>query len=258
MQVGHASVAGYGFLIGADFFMAGNIGFVTTHTLNYYIGGSIFSQEGEFYDYSFADPTNPTFLNTLTGKSDAAANTGPHFDIQQPDATTIYFGSTTASGANAQNGQGKISIVDISNPSSLNAVNEVLVPNSAWVQDIAIVGNTAVVALTIGWTNTPGCCPYPDFYTAGGNLVIATFDITNHRSPQVLSSIDTGIPVGFLPRRGLFRWAEIPSLSPISPLIRVRRSCRDNRLSRRSCSSISPTGRAPPCRPRQSCRDCCI
>jgi uncharacterized membrane protein len=200
----HLGSAGYSFNFLTfldDYLMTGGNGYFTTHSFSY--GSSIKSQDGEVFDYSFANPASPSVLNVLTGSSDAAAHTGPHFGITQVDATTLYFGSTTASGANAQTGQARVSIVDISNPLSLQAVGEVLIPQGVWATDFAIVGNTAVVAgRTVGWTDTPTGNP-PDFYSAGGNLMIATLDITNHRSPTILSAIDTGIPTTFIPARTL-------------------------------------------------------
>jgi hypothetical protein len=168
----------------------GNTGFFTTDWFNF-VGNTIISQHGDFFDYDFSNPASPTFLNTLTGAGDAASNLNTHFGIAFTNSTTALFASTTATGSTT-NGQAKIVVADISNPASLNALSEVLIPQASWAIDIVPQGNIAlVVGNTQGWTSGGS-----DFFPHG-NLTLTALDVSSPRNPVVVSTVVTSISTIF-------------------------------------------------------------
>ena len=107
------------------------------------------------------------------------------------NSTTAYFASSSSYGGNIEEPgnpafDGQLVVVDDSNPSALNILAKVDVPQSAYLADVAVQGN---IALAVG--DTTG---YYDINSGlVGTLVLASFDITNPKSPVLLNTVVTAL-----------------------------------------------------------------
>lgn len=174
-------------------FFSGNTGFFTTDWFNL-AGATVTNQHGELYAYDFSNPAKPAFLGSLQpGSAPGSSNASPRFGGALIDSTTAYIGATTSTGGDPNSGQGALQVVDISNPQNMQAITQVLIPQATVTTTIVPQGNLAiVVGNTKSWRN-PGT-PNFDFT---GVMTISAFDITNHRSPSVLSTMVTSYPTNF-------------------------------------------------------------
>ncbi len=107
------------------------------------------------------------------------------------NSTTAYFASSSSSGGNIEEPgnppfDGQLVVVDDSNPAALNILAKVDVPQSAYLNGVAVQGN---IALAVG--DTTGSYDINSGYV--GTLVIASFDITNPRSPVLLNTVVTAL-----------------------------------------------------------------
>ena len=105
------------------------------------------------------------------------------------NGTTAYFASTSATFGNVENPacppiQGQLLVVNSSNPSDLAITTSVPVPQAAFLTWVAVQGN---VALAVG-DNTGVFSINSGFV---GNLVLASFDISNPQSPVLLDTVVT-------------------------------------------------------------------
>ena len=174
-------------------FLSGNTGFFTTDWFNL-IGSTITNQHGELYAYDFSNPAKPAFLGSLQpGSAPASSNASPRFGGVAVDSTTAYIAATTSTGGDPNSGQGVVQVVDIGSPQNMQAITQVLIPQATVATTVVPQGNLAiVVGNTKSWRN-PGT-PNFDFT---GVMTISAFDITNHRSPSVLSTMVTSYPTNF-------------------------------------------------------------
>ncbi len=106
-------------------------------------------------------------------------------------SSTAYFASSSSSGGNIEEPgnpafDGQLVVVDDSNPAALNILTKVDVPQSAYLNDVAVQGN---IALAVG--DTTGIYDVNSGYV--GTLVIASFDITNPQSPVLLNTVVTAL-----------------------------------------------------------------
>jgi uncharacterized membrane protein len=107
------------------------------------------------------------------------------------NSTTAYFASSSSYGGNTEEPgnpafDGQLAVVDDSNPSALNILTKVDVPQSAYLTDVAVQGN---IALAVG--DTTGIYDSNSGYV--GTLVIASFDISNPQSPVLLNTVVTAL-----------------------------------------------------------------
>jgi uncharacterized protein (TIGR03437 family) len=174
-------------------FFSGNTGFFTTDWFEYF-GSTIATQHGELYAYDFSNPSKPAFLSSLQpGSAAASFNLSPRFGGIAVDSTTAYIGATTSTGGDTNGGQAAVQVIDIGNPQNMQALTEVLIPQATVATTIVPQGSLAiVVGNTKSWRN-PGT-PNFDFT---GVMTITALDITNHRSPSVLSTMVTSYPTNF-------------------------------------------------------------
>jgi uncharacterized protein (TIGR03437 family) len=174
-------------------FLSGNTAFFTTDWFTFF-GSTIATQHGELYAYDLSNPAKPAFLSSLQpGSSPASSNLSPRFGGTAIDSTTAYIAATTSTGGDPNSGQGAIQVIDISNPGNMQAITQILVPQATVLTTVVPQGNTAiVVGNTKSWRN-PGT-PNFDFT---GVMTITALDISNHRSPTVLSTMVTSYPTNF-------------------------------------------------------------
>jgi uncharacterized membrane protein len=107
------------------------------------------------------------------------------------NSATAYFASSSSSGGNIEEPgnpafDGQLVVVDDSNPSALNILTKVDVPQSAYLNDVAVQGN---IALAVG--DTTGSYDINSGYV--GTLAIASFDIANPRTPVLLNTVVTAL-----------------------------------------------------------------
>jgi uncharacterized protein (TIGR03437 family) len=174
-------------------FFSGNTAFFTTDWFTYF-GSTIATQHGELYAYDLSNPAKPTFLSSLQpGSAPASSNLSPRFGGTAIDSTTAYIGSTTSTGGDPNGGQAAVQVIDIGNPQNMQALTQVLIPQGTVATTIVPQGNLAiVVGNTKSWRN-PGT-PNFDFT---GVMTLTALDISNHRSPAVLSTLVTSYPTNF-------------------------------------------------------------
>lgn len=167
----------------------------------------IFSQNGTVLSFS-VDPAR-VFTTGIFALEDALLNTNGTtndatffenggnvniFNVAVANPQTLLAASTTATGTNTQAGVGRLLVVDVSDPNAINSdppnpskiVNELLIPGTVHVHGIALDGDVAlVVASQGGWLDL-----FADLSDIGptGNLVLATVNMTNPRSPQLVHS----------------------------------------------------------------------
>jgi uncharacterized protein (TIGR03437 family) len=178
----------YTFLTNLSF--VGTIGFASTswYTTS---GTSITAQYGNFLAYDFAT-LFPELISVLSsGPGSGGLNVMPNALAFQPGnyPNTAYITTTTATGASSS-GQAELDVVNISNPSSMQGIEGVLVSNAAiftgfgYDEDLLLVtGNTA------GFRN-PGV---PNF-SIDGNLTLSTMNISNVDAPVGIANLTTQIP----------------------------------------------------------------
>jgi uncharacterized protein (TIGR03437 family) len=178
----------YTFLTNLSF--VGTIGFASTswYTTS---GTSITAQYGNFLAYDFAT-LFPELISVLSsGPGSGGLNVMPNALALQPGnyPNTAYITTTTATGASSS-GQAELDVVNISNPSSMQGIEGVLVSNAAiftgfgYDEDLLLVtGNTA------GFRN-PGV---PNF-SIDGNLTLSTMNISNVDAPVGIANLTTQIP----------------------------------------------------------------
>ena len=178
----------YTFLTNLSF--VGTTGFASTswYTTS---GTSITAQYGNFLAYDFAT-LFPELISVLSsGPGSGGLNVMPNALALQPGnyPNTAYITTTTATGASSS-GQAELDVVNISNPSSMQGIEGVLVSNAAiftgfgYDEDLLLVtGNTA------GFRN-PGV---PNF-SIDGNLTLSTMNISNVDAPVGIANLTTQIP----------------------------------------------------------------
>jgi hypothetical protein len=179
----------YTFLTNLSF--VGTTGFASTswYTTS---GSSITAQYGNFLAYDFST-LFPELISVLSsGPGSGGLNVMPNALALQPGSSypnTAYITTTTATG-NSTSGQAELDVVNISDPSSMQGIEGVLVSNAAiftgfgYDEDLLLAtGNTA------GFRN-PGV---PNF-SIDGNLTLSTMNISNVDAPVGIANVTTQIP----------------------------------------------------------------
>src|SRR5262249_39397191 len=148
-----------------------------------------------FYAYDFTNPSQPSFAGSLQPDpaQPASSNLSPRFAGLAVNDQTAYVASTTSTGGDPNGGSARVEIVDISQPASMRALGQVLIPPATVATGFAKQGNMVLVAgNTKSWRN-PGV-PNFDFT---GLLTLTALDVSNPRSPTVISTNVTSIPTSF-------------------------------------------------------------
>src|SRR5262249_53523485 len=112
---------------------------------------------------------------------------------------TVYASGTSATGGdpNTNNGVGQLLVVDVTDPTAMSIVKTVQVPGTVHLFKPLIQGNLAVAIGDGGWH-------VPFDGSDIGNIMIATFDITEPRNPNLLASLTTTLTPapGFIEKAG--------------------------------------------------------
>jgi hypothetical protein len=167
----------------------GNTAFVPTNAVT-----SCFGWCSQFGDLLAIDVTNfsaPVLLGTLEQPQIDPVYGGPNdvVGVTQANGSLLYIGGSSSVGAN-NNGFGWLQTVDASIPTAMKIVSQLQIPGTIQFSAPLIQGTIAVGIGNTGGYNV-GATP-----NTTGNIVVATFDITDPRSPLLLSSTVTNYSVG--------------------------------------------------------------
>ncbi len=153
------------------------------------------NQFGDLIAVDLTHFSNPVLISTLeqpqiTQSTTTSATSGQTsvFGAVQADTALVYIGGSSAIGA-SNNGVGTLQTVDVSNPALMKVVSQLSIPGTIHFHAPLIQGSVAVgIGNTGGWVGS---------ITGGeqGNIVVAVFDVTDHRSPVLLSSTVTNYSV---------------------------------------------------------------
>jgi hypothetical protein len=171
----------------------GNMAYVATEANTFIVG----QWDGSLGDLLAIDLTNfssPNLLGTLERPQIDPVYGGPTpvDGAVQADTSLIYLGGATSTGG-ANNGVGRLQVVDVSNPAAMQVVTQLAIPGALLFYAPIIQGNIAV-----GIGNTGGMVGgYNANPGAQGNVVVTVFDVTDRRSPAILSLNTTNYSVGF-------------------------------------------------------------
>jgi uncharacterized protein (TIGR03437 family) len=168
-----------------NFILARNHIFVTTLWFQFQ-GNRIFAQHGELFSVNLQNPTAPANASTLRSDGNpATSNESPFYSILGLNDDTALLLSTTATGENTSTGIGRVVVTDISNPASLAAPSQLLVPGTHMFHGGAVEGTTALLmGNTSGWTS-------PGDFAIRGDVTLTTLDVSDPRSPRTIVSVRT-------------------------------------------------------------------
>ncbi len=171
----------------------GNLAFVPTEANTFIVG----SWDGSLGDLLAVDLTNfsaPTLLGTLERPQIDPVYGGPTpvTGATLADTSLIYLGGATSTGG-ANNGVGRLQVVDVSNPTAMQVVTQLAIPGSLLFYAPVIQGTVAVgIGNTGGFVGNYNANP-----GAQGNIVVTVFDVTDRRSPAIVSLNTTSYTVGY-------------------------------------------------------------
>jgi hypothetical protein len=169
---------------------SGNYGFATDSFITYYTSSDLIaSQEGDFLAFSFTNPAQPQFLNSLQGAT-GASNQNLMPDSEVVDQVYSFVASSTATGASTA-GSGLLDVLSVANPSVPTIVSQVTVPQAAILTSFDVAGTTLLAAGNTTGQRNPGI---PDFDFTG-YLTLTSMDLTNVQSPVVVQTVTTQLQV---------------------------------------------------------------
>lgn len=168
----------------------GNFAYVPISALVYCCGGHWDAQYGDLLAVDLTNVNAPAVAGALEQPQLSQVYGGGTVVLGavQADASLIYLGGS-ASTSNLNNGNGRLQVVDVSTPASMKIIAQLAIPNSIHFWAPIIQGTIAV-----GIGNTGGYGNNGEGAT--GNIVVTTFDVSDRRSPSVLSNTVTTYKVG--------------------------------------------------------------
>jgi hypothetical protein len=170
----------------------GNFAFVPTLAITYFFG--IWdSQFGDLISVDLTNFSNPLLAGTLEQPQLSAELGGSTSVIgaTQADTSLLYLGGTTSTGSE-NNGVGRLQTVDVTNPANMQLVGQLMIPGTVQFYAPLIQGTVAV-----GIGNNGGYVGSLSATTINkGNIIIATFDVSDRRAPAILSVTPTIYSVG--------------------------------------------------------------
>ena len=171
---------------------SGNIAFVPIAALDFIVG-SWNNQYGDVLAVDVSNFASPSLIGTLEQPQISATFGGPTavFGATQADSTLLYLGGSTST-SSTNNGVGRVQIVDVASPSSMKVVGQVTIPGSKQFLAPLIQATVAVgIGNTGGYVGSFGANP-----VSKGNIVVATFDVSDRRQPVLIYSTTTTYSVG--------------------------------------------------------------
>jgi hypothetical protein len=169
----------------------GNIAYVPTAARNFISGWS--SQHGDLLAYDLTNFAAPALLGTLMRPEIHPVFGGPYsvFGATQANGTVIYLGGSS-SVSNQNNGVGRLQVAEVTTPAAMRLLGQVDVPGTVHFTAPLIQGAVAVgIGNTGGWVDQVDAIPITK-----GNVVVATFDVADRRSPALIKTVATSYRVG--------------------------------------------------------------
>ena len=142
-------------------------------------------QLGDLLSFDLTNFATPTLIGSLRQvQTDAVyGGAGPVLGITQASTALAYIGGTTSTGG-ANNGAGRLQVVDLTNPAGMTVVGELRFPGTLHMGAPLVQGT---LGLAVG--NTDG---YTGVYQSDpgtkGKLVFVTLDLSNRRSPEIITT----------------------------------------------------------------------
>src|SRR5262249_47792237 len=158
---------------------------VPTAALDFIVGISWNNQYGDLLALDTSNFSSPQVIGTLEQPQISATYGGPTsvFGATQADTSLVYLGGSTST-SNTNSGVGRLQVVDASNPSAMKLVGQVTIPGSVHFFAPLIQATVAVgIGDSGGYVGAVGANPVDK-----GNIVVATFDVTDRRSPTLIYS----------------------------------------------------------------------
>jgi hypothetical protein len=151
------------------------------------------NQLGDLVAVDTSNFAAPAVVGTLLQPQIHPQYGGPNvvLGISRADPNLAYIGGSSST-SNQNNGVGRVQVVDVTIPSAMRIVRQVSVPGSIHFHAPLLQGPIAV-----GIGNTGGYISAMNtFPNQTGNIVVATFDVSDRRTPILLSSQVTNFTVG--------------------------------------------------------------
>ena len=171
----------------------GNTAFVPTSANNFFLTFQWDHEYGDLLSVDLSNPLTPSLLDALA-ENPISQTYGAEtyvFGVTEAENDLVYIGgSTSREGAN--DGVGRLQVVDISEPTAMQLVGQLLIPGSIHSWAPLIQGATGVaLGNTGGFTGSPTAVPADQ-----GNIVVTVFDVAARRTPKILSINTTDYEVG--------------------------------------------------------------
>jgi hypothetical protein len=169
----------------------GNFAFVPISALTFFQKVQWDGQYGDLLSIDLTNLSSPALVGTLeVPQVDSVyGGQGVVLGATQAQGSLLYVGGSTSTGGQ-NNGTGRLQVVDASIPNSMVVAGQLLVPNT-------ILFNAPLVqsGVAVGIGNNGG---YASQIGSGtlGNIVLATFDVSNPRAPTALANVTTTYKVG--------------------------------------------------------------
>ena len=170
----------------------GNFAFVPTAALQFSFG-QWDTQNGDMLSVDLTNFASPLVTGTLQTPQIHPQFGGANavLGATQADSSVVYLGGSSST-ANQNNGVGRLQAVDVANPAATKVITQLAVPGTIHFSAPLIQGTVAVgIGNTGGYVSSFGANPVEK-----GNIVVATFDVVDRRTPALITTVRTNYKVG--------------------------------------------------------------
>ena len=171
----------------------GSSAFVPTSAVHFFLKIQWDGQYGDLLAVDLTNFSSPALVGTLEQPQvdSVLGAQGVVLGATQAQGSLLFLGGSTSTGGQ-NNGTGRLQIVDASVPNAMQLSGQMLVPGTILFTAPLLQGSVAVgIGNNGGYVGQPNANPGTQ-----GNIVVATFDISNPRSPAILSNTTTTYKVG--------------------------------------------------------------
>ena len=155
----------------------GNTVLVSVYSYFLMFGFQFDGQEGNVMSINVSNPAAPTLNTVLFSSSDANAST-TQFGVTIVNSQIAYVASSTNSGGSTQDGEGRVLVVNYSNPTDFT-YSEVYIPGTYQILTVAVEGDQALVVGRTGGDASDD---------NNGTMTFSVLDITNPANPTVVGT----------------------------------------------------------------------
>lgn len=181
------------YIFTSNLFVDGEDVYLSTNGVTFAVGNPQNFLSGQFGDVVSIRSAGPTpgvqdvLFGTTGGILGGVTNV---FQGRKVADGLAYFASTTSTGEQPQLGTGRLLVVDISDPSNLVLLKELIVPGTLHLTGIDFQGDHALVAGNTGGWRTPFQSDFSDFGFTGV-LTLTSLDISDPTDPQIVGATVT-------------------------------------------------------------------